>query len=170
MTGPDGKPNYASILESAYGQQHPGGALGSGKDNGISGGWPNEAAQDLTNNPATDVSGQAGYSSNERKEIINAANSSNPVTSETETAPPENFPNDDKAEVGVTLPSGEKTNIELYHGHAYMVVGADQNGVTLANPHGHNNDQTGREVDETFTMSWEDYEKYCGSTTIGSVK
>ena len=170
VTGPDGKPNYASILESAYGQQHPGGALDSGKDNGISGGWPNEATQDLTNNPASDVSGQGGYSSNERREIINAANSSNPVTAETASAPRENFPDDGKAEVGVTLPNGEKTNVVLYGAHAYMVVDADQNGVTLANPHGHNNDQTGREVDGTFTMSWEDYEKYYGSTTIGSVK
>ena len=42
VTGPDGKPNYASILESAYGQQHPGGALDSGKDNGISGGSRNQ--------------------------------------------------------------------------------------------------------------------------------
>ncbi len=170
VTGPDGKPNYASILESAYGQQHPGGALDSGKDNGISGGSRNQAAQDLTNNSAEEVYGSSGYSSSERKEIIDAANSSNPVTAGTGSAPPENFPNDGKAEVGVTLPSGEKTNIELYHGHAYMVVDADQNGVTLANPHGHNNDQTGREVDGTFTMSWEDYEKYYGSTTIGNVK
>lgn len=170
VTGPDGKPNYASILESAYGQQHPGGALGSGKANGISGGWPKEAAQDLTNNPASDVSGRAGYSSDERKKIIDAANSSNPVTAETASAPRGNFPNDGKAEVGVTLPNGEKTNVVVYGSHAYMVVNADQNGVTLANPHGHNKDQTGKEVDGTFTMSWEDYEKYYGSTTIGSVK
>lgn len=170
VTGPDGKPNYASVLESAYGQQHPGGVLSSHTSRGFAYGSINEASQDLTDRPSTRVEGIDGYSPTERQAIIDAANdSSRPVVVETTDAPENNFP-EGKAYANVNLPDGSEDSIVLYDSHAYMVVGANEEGVTLANPHGHNYAGDGRTVDGTFSMSWPEFDKYYSAAAIGSVK
>ena len=67
-----------------------------------------------------------------------------------------------------TTVDGQPTQIYLYGGHSYTIVSADANGVTLCNPHGSNPTTGGKEAPATFTLSWDDYEKYYGNTAIGS--
>jgi cysteine protease, calpain family len=74
---------------------------------------------------------------------------------------------DGMASVDATV-DGRPTQIDLYGAHAYTVVSADTNGVTLCNPHGNNPKTGGGEEPATFTLSWDNYEKYYGNTTIGS--
>ena len=71
------------------------------------------------------------------------------------------------ASVDATV-AGQRTQIDLVEAHSYTVVSADTNGVTLCNPHGSNHKTGGGEAPATFTLSWDDYEKYYGNTAIGS--
>ena len=71
------------------------------------------------------------------------------------------------ATVTVTTSNGTTVDIRLYQSHAYAVTASDENGITLCNPHGTNPGTKGESQPATFTMSWEDYERYFGATTIG---
>ena len=75
---------------------------------------------------------------------------------------------DGMASVNATV-NGQPTQIKLYEGHAYTIVSANTNGVTLCNPHGFNPKTGGGEAPATFTLSWDDYEKYYGNTAIGEL-
>ena len=48
---------------------------------------------------------------------------------------------------------------------------ADENGVTLINPWGHNDrsGNTGKSTGATFTMSWEQFYANFGDITIGTI-
>ncbi|AWE43275.1 C2 family cysteine protease [Actinobaculum sp. 313] len=166
-TGLDGSPSVISIFESAYGQLHPGGTL-DGSDGGITSGSRQEALQDVTNRSAHTIDGQDGYSQSEREEIVDALDQDHPATAGTGAAPSEHFENG-KEQVEVELPNGSRQKIVLYHSHAYAIVDADENGVTLRNPHGMNRTPYGSEVDGTFTMSWEDFSYYYGNVTVGEI-
>ena len=51
------------------------------------------------------------------------------------------------------------------------MAAADENGVTLINPWGHNDrsGNTGKSTGATFTMSWEQFYANFGDITIGTI-
>lgn len=71
----------------------------------------------------------------------------------------------------VTTPDGGHEKIQIVSQHAYTVVGANENGVTLINPWGHNNRSDGSDTSTgaTFTMSWEDFYANFGDVTVGRI-
>ena len=164
----DGRVGAYSILEAAWGQNHPGGSNSS--DNtppGIGGGWPSNSFNVLTGKPATvlhPTGSTGGYSTMERAQIAAASQQHRPMVASTvETGA--NY-TDGMASVDATV-NGQPTQIKLYHAHAYTVVSADANGVTLCNPHGSNPTPSGVDAPANFTLSWEEYERYYGNTAIG---
>ena len=68
-------------------------------------------------------------------------------------------------------PDGSHEKIKIVSQHAYTVIGADENGVTLTNPWGHNNRSVGgnSRTGATFTMSWEDFYANFGDVTVGRI-
>ena len=71
----------------------------------------------------------------------------------------------------VTTPDGRHEKIQIVSQHAYTVVGADENGVTLTNPWGRNDlsGDNGDPTDATFTMSWRDFYDNFGDVTVGRI-
>ena len=165
-----GRVGVYSILEAAWGQNHPGGTNSSGKSpTGMSGGLSSGALPVFTGKPATELrsSGSAGgYDANERNQIIQASQQHRPMACGNSPikAPFANGP----VSVDATV-DGQPAQIKLGGGHAYTIVSADANGVTLCNPHGKNTYSSGGDAPATFTLSWEDYEKYYGNTAIGNL-
>ena len=70
-----------------------------------------------------------------------------------------------------TTPDGSHEKIKIVSQHAYTVIGADENGVTLINPWGHNDCSDGSKsrTGATFTMSWEDFYANYGDVTVGFI-
>ena len=167
---PGGRVGVYSILEAAWGQNHPGGTNSSGKTpTGMSGGLSSGALPVFTGKPATELrsSGSAGgYDANERNQIIQASQQHRPMACGNSPikAPFANGP----VSVDATV-DGQPAQIKLGGGHAYTIVSADANGVTLCNPHGKNTYSSGKDAPATFTLSWKDYEKYYGNTAIGNL-
>ena len=165
-----GRVGAYSILEAAWGQNHPGGTNSSGNTpRGTSGGLSSGALPVFTGKPATELksSGSAGgYDANERNQIIQASQQHRPMACGNSPikAPFANGP----VSVDATV-NGQPAQIKLGGGHAYTIVSADANGVTLCNPHGKNTYSSGRDAPATFTLSWQDYEKYYGNTAIGNL-
>ena len=71
----------------------------------------------------------------------------------------------------VTTPDGARKKIQIVSQHAYTVVGADENGVTLTNPWGRNylSGDNGVHTDPTFTMSWRDFYDNFRDVTVGRI-
>ena len=170
QTGEEPHVGIYSILEAAWGQNHPGGSNSSGNTPpGMSGGLSSGALPVFTGKPATELgsSGSAGgYDANERNQIIRASQQHRPMACGNSpiSAPFANGP----VSVDATV-DGQPAQIKLGGGYAYTVVSADANGVTLCNPHGFNPKTGGGRAPATFTLSWEDYEKYYGNTAIGEL-
>ena len=166
----DGRVGAYSILEAAWGQNHPGGSNSShNTPTGMSGGRSANALPVFTGNPATElVSGgnTGGYDAAERAQIIQASQQHRPMAcGNSPISDP--FANGPVA-VNATV-NGEPTQIQLGGGHAYTIVSADANGVTLCNPHGRNPTPSGVDAPANFTLSWEEYERYYGNTAIGNL-
>ena len=70
-------------------------------------------------------------------------------------------------EITVTI-DGQSTKIKLAGQHVYTVVGADENGVTLANPWGKNDKPDGGDAGAVFTMSWKDFHAQFGDVSVGA--
>ena len=164
-----GRVGAYSILEAAWGQNHPGGSNDSGKNPvGIGGGMPADSFKVMTGKSAITVESDGSpdsYNIIERAGVIAASKLHQPMvasTINTDATYTHGF-----ASVDATV-NGQLTPIKLYEAHAYTVVSADTNGVTLCNPHGSNPTTGGGEAPATFTLSWDDYEKYYGNTAIGS--
>ena len=170
QTGEEPRVSVYSILEAAWGQNHPGGSNSSSNTPaGMSGGLSSGALPVFTGKPATELrsSGSAGgYDTNERNQIIQASQQHRPMACGNSpiSAPFTNGP----VSVDATV-DGQPAQIMLGGGHAYTIVSADANGVTLCNPHGKNTYSSGGVAPATFTLSWEDYEKYYGNTAIGNL-
>ena len=170
QTGEEPRVSVYSILEAAWGQNHPGGSNSSSNTPaGMSGGLSSGALPVFTGKPATELrsSGSAGgYDTNERNQIIQASQQHRPMACGNSpiSAPFTNGP----LSVDATV-DGQPAQIMLGGGHAYTIVSADANGVTLCNPHGKNTYSSGGVAPATFTLSWEDYEKYYGNTAIGNL-
>ena len=164
-----GRVGAYSILEAAWGQNHPGGSNDSGKNPvGIGGGMPTDSFKVMTGKSATTLESDGspnGYNIFERADLIAASKLQQPMVAST-VATDATY-TDGMASVDATV-DGRPTQIDLYGAHAYTVVSADTNGVTLCNPHGNNPKTGGGEEPATFTLSWDNYEKYYGNTTIGS--
>ena len=164
-----GRVGVYSILEAAWGQNHPGGSNSSGNTPpGIGGGMPADSFKVMTGKSATTLKSDGspnGYNIFERADLIAASQQQQPMVAST-VATDATY-TQGMASVDATV-NGQPTQIDLYRAHAYTIVSADANGVTLCNPHGSNPTTGGGEAPATFTLSWDDYEKYYGHTTIGS--
>lgn len=81
---------------------------------------------------------------------------------------------DHTAEVEV---DGTRKTITIEAAHAYTVIAADNGGITISNPWGHNNEADGSgntsnnepQVGGTFRMSWDDYRRCFMSYTYGRI-
>lgn len=161
QTGNEPHVSVYSILEAAWGQTHPGGS--NSFDNnppGINFGYSTQAFSVFTGKSAVELpidQAAGGYTDAERAKILLASQQHQPIVAGTKEA----------ASVHATV-DGKDTDIRLVEHHAYTVVSADANGVTLCNPHGMNYSSDGN-APATFTLSWEDYEAHYGSTVIGSL-
>ena len=161
QTGNEPHVSVYSILEAAWGQTHPGGS--NSFDNnppGITFGYSTQAFSVFTGKSAVELpidQAAGGYTDAERAKILLASQQHQPIVAGTKEA----------ASVHATV-DGKDTEIRLVEHHAYTVVSADANGVTLCNPHGMNYSSDGN-APATFTLSWEDYEAHYGSTVIGSL-
>ena len=161
QTGNEPRVSVYSILEAAWGQTHPGGS--NSFDNnppGINFGYSTQAFSVFTGKSAVELpidQAAGGYTDAERAKILLASQQHQPIVAGTKEA----------ASVYATV-DGKDTEIRLVEHHAYTVVSADANGVTLCNPHGMNYSSDGN-APATFTLSWEDYEAHYGSTVIGSL-
>lgn len=161
QTGNEPHVSVYSILEAAWGQSHPGGS--NSFDNnppGINFGYSTQAFSVFTGKSAVELpidQAAGGYTDAERAKILLASQQHQPIVAGTKEA----------ASVNATV-DGKHTEIRLVEHHAYTVVSADANGVTLCNPHGMNYSSDGN-APATFTLSWEDYEAHYGSTVIGSL-
>ena len=161
QTGNEPHVSVYSILEAAWGQTHPGGS--NSFDNnppGINFGYSTQAFSVFTGKSAVELpidQAAGGYTDAERAKILLASQQHQPIVAGTKEA----------ASVHATV-DGKDTEIRLVEHHAYTVVSADANGVTLCNPHGMNYSSDGN-APATFTLSWEDYEAHYGSTVIGSL-
>lgn len=165
-----GRVGVYSILEAAWGQNHPGGTNdGGNKPPGINGGMPADSFKVMTGKSATTLESdgsEGSYNPIERVSIITASILHQPMVASTINT--DATYTQGMASVNATV-NGQPTQIDLYGGHAYTIVSADANGVTLCNPHGFNPTTGGGEAPATFTLSWEDYEKYYGNTAIGEL-
>ncbi len=161
QTGNEPHVSVYSILEAAWGQTHPGGS--NSFDNnppGINFGYSTQAFSVFTGKSAVELpidQAAGGYTDAERAKILLASQQHQPIVAGTKEA----------ASVHATV-DGKDTEIRLVEHHAYTVVSADANGVTLCNPHGMNYSSDGN-APATFTLSWEDYEAHYGSPVIGSL-
>ena len=165
-----GRVGVYSILEAAWGQNHPGGTNdGGNKPPGINGGMPADSFKVMTGKSATTLESdgsEGSYNPIERVSIITASILHQPMVASTLNT--DATYTHGMASVNATV-NGQPTQIKLYEAHSYTVVSADANGVTLCNPHGFNPKTGGGEAPATFTLSWEDYEKYYGNTAIGEL-
>ncbi|WP_026429776.1 hypothetical protein [Schaalia georgiae] len=162
------QPNIASIFESALAQTCPAGtqslySLGAGSGfsavgmhvlSGHKGG-----IAIITNDPVK--------AERIPQHIEFALDQGHPVTTETS-------PVSHTAEVEV---DGTRKTITIEAAHAYTVIAADDGGITISNPWGHNNEAGGSgspannkpQVGGTFRMSWDDYRRCFMSYTYGRI-
>ena len=86
--------------------------------------------------------------------------------------------------IGVLLDGGRQRHQDgalwadhIEAAHAYTVIAADDGGITVSNPWGHNNEADGSgntsnnepQVGGTFRMSWDDYRRCFMSYTYGRI-
>ena len=129
---------------------------------------PADSFKVMTGKSATTLEsdGSAGsYDLSERNTIVFASRQHQPMVASTVNT--DATYTHGMASVNATV-DGQPTQIYLHGGHSYTIVSADTNGVTLCNPHGSNPTPGDEKAPATFTLSWDDYEKYYGNTAIGS--
>ena len=160
--GDDTQADIASIFEKAFVQSHMGGTRGKFPTWGASGSFSAWTMKDISGENATPTF-KGGFDRDAMKEAaVNGIKAERPVVAESSM-----FTHD----TTVTTPDGSHEKIQIVSQHAYTVVGADENGVTLINPWGLNNRSikgTG-DTGATFTMSWEDFYANFGDVTVGRI-
>ncbi|MDN6566282.1 MAG: hypothetical protein L0K65_04430 [Actinomyces sp.] len=126
---------------------------------GIGGGWPREALEKVTNiAPTTTTRSDGvpilgwgeGYSDGQRADVIQALRDHKPVATETATSAGQFDTNGKSVAHAVATPvsslddtvchAPQQTDLTMYASHAYMVVDAIEDSVTLRNPWGRNFD------------------------------
>ena len=160
--GNDTQADIASIFEKAFVQSHMGGTRGKFPTWGASGSFSAWTMKDISGENATPTF-KGGFDRDAMKEAaVNGIKAERPVVAESSM-----FTHD----TTVTTPDGAREKIQIVSQHAYTVVGANENGVTLTNPWGHNNRSVGgnSRTGATFTMSWEDFYANFGDVTVGRI-
>ena len=153
--------DLGSIFEKAFVQSHMGGTRGKFPTWGASG--------SLSALTMGDISGKATYPTvnlginreSLKTAAIDAVTTGRPVVAESSP-----FAGDAQ----VTA-NGSREDITIASSHVYTVAAADENGVTLINPWGHNNRSDGSKTNTgaTFTMSWEEFYANYGDVTVGFI-
>lgn len=155
------KADLASIFEKAFIQSHEGGTKSMFPHGGASASFSAITMQKVSGMPGIPLV-DAGINRGPIKDAtIAAINSGHPVVAESSP-----FAGDAQ----VTA-DGNQENIKIASSHVYTVAAADENGVTLINPWGHNNRSDGSDTSTgaTFTMSWEDFYANYGDVTVGFI-
>lgn len=161
-SGAHNKADLASVFEMAFVQSHMGGTRGKFPTWGASGSFSAWTMKDISGENATPTF-KGGFDRDAMKEAaINGINANRPVVAESSIS---------THDTTVTTPDGEHEKIQIVSQHAYTVVGADENGVTLTNPWGRNylSGDNGVHTDASFTMSWKDFYTNFGDVTVGSI-
>lgn len=160
--GARNKADLASVFEMAFVQSHTGGTRGKFPTWGASGSFSAWTMKDISGENATPTF-KGGFDRDAMKEAaINGINAKRPVVAESSLS---------THDTTVTTPNGGHEKIQIVSQHAYTVVGADENGVTLTNPWGRNypGGDNGDPTDATFTMSWRDFYANFGDVTVGRI-
>lgn len=155
------KADLASVFEKAFIQSHEGGTKSMFPHGGASASFSAITMQKISGIPGIPLV-DAGVNRDPIKDTtIAAINSGHPVVAESSP-----FAGDAQ----VTA-NGRQENITIASSHVYTVAAADENGVTLINPWGHNNrcDGSNTSTGATFTMSWEDFYANYGDVTVGFI-
>ena len=160
-SGTRNKADLASVFEMAFVQSHMGGTRGKFPTWGASGSFSAWTMKDISGENATPTF-KGGFDRDAMKEAaINGIKAERPVVAESSM-----FTHD----TTVTTPDGGHEKIQIVSQHAYTVVGADENGVTLTNPWGKNVIPGSKdEAKATFTMSWQDFYANFGDVTVGRI-
>lgn len=159
--GKSPKADLASIFEKAFIQSHDGGTKNMFPHGGASASFSAITMQKVSGMPGIPLV-DAGINRGPIKDAtIAAINSGHPVVAESSL-----FAGDAQ----VTA-DGNQENIKIASSHVYTVAAADENGVTLINPWGHNNrsDGSGGRTGATFTISWEEFYANYGDVTVGFI-
>ena len=139
-----------------------GGTRGKFPTWGASGSFSAWTMKDISGENATPTF-KGGFDRDTMKEAaVNGIKAERPVVAESSM-----FTHD----TTVTTPDGAREKIQIVSQHAYTVVGADENGVTLINPWGRNylSGDNGVHTDASFTMSWKDFYANFGDVTVGRI-
>ena len=155
------KADLASVFEKAFIQSHDGGTKSMFPHGGASASFSAITMQKVSGMPGIPLV-DAGINRGPIKDAtIAAINSGHPVVAESSL-----FAGDAQ----VTA-DGNQENIKIASSHVYTVAAADENGVTLINPWGHNNrsDGSGGRTGATFTIRWEEFYANYGDVTVGFI-
>ena len=155
------KADLASIFEKAFIQSHPGGTKGRLTHGGASASLSTITMQNISGTPGNIIPNIGLNHGDLRYRTIDAIKWGHPIVAESSP-----FAGD----ANVTA-DGSQENITIASSHVYTVAAADENGVTLINPWGHNDrsGNTGKSTGATFTMSWEQFYANFGDITIGTI-
>ena len=159
--GKSPKADLASIFEKAFIQSHPGGTKGRLTHGGASASLSTITMQNISGTPGNIIPNIGLNHGDLRYRTIDAIKWGHPIVAESSP-----FAGD----ANVTA-DGSQENITIASSHVYTVAAADENGVTLINPWGHNDrsGNTGKSTGATFTMSWEQFYANFGDITIGTI-
>lgn len=155
------KADLASIFEKAFIQSHEGGTKSMFPHGGASASFAAITMQKISGIPGVPVVNVGINHDHIKDATIGAMLLGQPVVAESSP-----FAGDAQ----VTA-DGRKENITIASSHVYTVAAADENGVTLINPWGHNNRsiQGTGDTGATFTMSWEEFYANYGDVTVGTI-
>lgn len=155
------KADLASIFEKAFVQSHPGGTKGRFTHGGASASLSTITMQNISGEPGNIIPNVGLNHGDLKHRTIDALKWERPIVAESSP-----FAGDAQATVG-----NRQENIKIASSHVYTVAAADENGVTLINPWGHN-DLSGRNVttpEAAFTISWDEFYANYGDITIGTI-
>ena len=159
--GNSSKADLASIFEKAFIQSHEGGTKSMFPHGGASASFSAITMQKISGEPGNIIPNVGLNHGDLKHRTIDAIKWGHPIVAESSP-----FAGDAQATVG-----NRQENIKIASSHVYTVAAADENGVTLINPWGHN-DLSGRNVttpEAAFTISWDEFYANYGDITIGTI-
>ena len=152
----NGRPTLASLFEAAYAQGRSGGTRSNVPYGGIAGGFGVWAMKDLTGNAADLDINAPFWDSNDK--IIETINDGRPVTAG--TGPGMLSPS--------TMTTMDGTELQVPKSHEFAVIAADENGVTLVNPHGRNKTPDGKTIPGgEFKLDWDEFNYVFRGVSLG---
>ena len=154
--------DVAAVFEMAFVKAHSGGTKSAFPHGGVSGRFATNTMEKISGQPSSFHHDFFWGKKDAEQAAIDAVRSGKPVVAE--ALPDWATPNN---EITVTI-DGQSTTIKLADQHVYTVVGADENGVTLANPWGENSTPSGPAAGAVFTMSWKDFHAQFGDVSVGA--